>query len=498
MFDKLRVFFGEYMPNYMSYDGSQSSSNKMIYFVVLIMFMLSSCQPAIVPTATNIPATVAPRAIVDEQPVSGGPVLLRAGISLMSIAQLDAGSIKLVRHPKTGDLYILNPSSGLHRLKMDQSHQVENVATPEDIVEDATLSGMEFAPDGTLLVVANRTVKKLYNQAIIRKGTANEDGTFTWKTLAETEPYPLSGTQFDHIFNGIVVSPDGKTVYVNSGSRTDHGEVENNSSNFQDTREVALTAKIFQIPTDAENLMLPNDEESLKAKGLIFVRGTRNAYDLAFAPNGDLFAGDNGPDADYPDELNWLREGNHYGFPWRFGNQDNPQQFPDYNSKSDKRLSSDFFAVSSGRYRTDPTFPKSPGGFTEPVANLGPDAAQYRAEDGTQHDAAKEGVPLNTFTPHRSPLGLVFSTSARMPADFRSHENTFGAFILSWGAAGGTLTDKGQDLLYLELTKRGDNYETTTTQIARQFKNPIDAVLIENRLYILEFGSGTIWELTFE
>jgi hypothetical protein len=85
-----------------------------------------------------------------------------------------------------------------------------------------------------------------------------------------------------------------------------------------------------------------------------------------------------------------------------------------------------------------------------------------------------------------------------MPADFRSHENTFGAFILSWGAAGGTLTDKGQDLLYLELTKRGDNYETTATQIARQFKNPIDAVLIENRLYILEFGSGTIWELTFE
>src|ERR1044071_826032 len=176
------------MPNFTFHDGRQSGSRQMIYFVAMIMLIFSSCQPAIVPTATNIPPTVAPRAIVDEQPVSGGPVLLRAGISLMSIAQLDAGSIKLVRHPKTGDLYILNPSSGLHRLKMDQSHQVENVATPEDIVEDATLSGMEFGPDGTLFVVANRTVKKLYNQAIIRKGTADPDGTFTWKTLAETEP----------------------------------------------------------------------------------------------------------------------------------------------------------------------------------------------------------------------------------------------------------------------------------------------------------------------
>jgi hypothetical protein len=70
---------------------------------------------------------------------------------------------------------------------------------------------------------------------------------------------------------------------------------------------------------------------------------------------------------------------------------------------------------------------------------------------------------------------------------------------LSWGAAGGTLTDKGQDLLYLQLTKRGDNYEAVTTQIAREFENPIDAVLVENRLYVLDFGAdGTLWEITFQ
>jgi glucose/arabinose dehydrogenase len=274
--------------------------------------------------------------------------------------------------------------------------------------------------------------------------------------------------------------------------------VEDNSSNFPDTRDVALTAKIFQIPADAEDLILPYDEEALKAEGRIFAWGTRNSYDPAFAPNGDLFAGDNGPDADFPDELNWLRQGKHYGFPWRFGDQDNPQQFPDYTGVGDKHLSTDFMAVQTGRYRNDPTFPKAPGEFTPPVANLGPDADQYRADDGSQLDASSEGKPLYTFTPHRSPLGLVFSTSSKMPADFRGNETTFSAFLLSWGAAGGTLTDKGQDLLHLELTKRGDNYETTATQIAREFKNPIDAVLIENRLYILEFGSGNIWELTFE
>jgi len=425
-------------------------------------------------------------------------VLLRTGITVRNFAQTDAGSIKLALHPQTDDLYILSPSSGLHRLKMDPSSPVENVANPTDIVDDASLSGMAFGPDGTLFVVANRTVERIYNQSIIRAGTANENGIFTWKTLAQSEPYPLSGTPFDHRFGGIAVSSDGKTVYVSSGSRTDHGEVEDNSFNFQDTREVGLTAKIFQIPADSEDLTLANDEEALKAQGLIFAWGTRNAYDMAFAPNGDLFAIDNGPDADFPDELNWLREGNHYGFPWRFGEQDNPQQFPEYTGVDDKRLSPDFTAVQSGTYRTDPTFPPAPGNFTAPVANLGPDAAHYRAEDGSEHNAAKEGVPLTTFTPHRSPLGLVFSTSPKMPADFRSDENAFGAFILSWGAAGGTLMDKGQDLLYLKLTKRGDNYETTATQIAREFKNPIDSILIENRLYILEFGTGTIWELTFE
>jgi len=414
------------------------------------------------------------------------------------VANIGGGSIKLALHPLTEDLYILNPGKGLLRLKSVQSSEIERVNSPTDIVEDANLSGMAFGPDGSIYMVANRVVDQVYNQAIIRKGVADSNGNYEWKTLAQTEPYPLSNTPFDHIFNGVIVSPDGKWLYVNSGSRTDHGEVEANGGNFPDTREVALTAKIFKLPTDAENLVLPNDENALKAEGFIYAWGTRNAYDMAFAPNGDLFAVDNGPDADFPDELNWLREGHHYGFPWQFGDQDNPQQFPDYTSIGDKRLSPDFTAVQIGAYRRDPTFPLSPGGFTKPVANLGPDADQYREEDGSQRDASTANIPLYTFTPHRSPLGLVFVTSSSMPVDFRGSTNNIGAFILSWGSAGGTLTDRGQDLLYLQLTRRDDNYEAVTTQIARDFKNPIDAILIENRLYVLEFGSkGTLWEITF-
>ena len=67
------------------------------------------------------------------------------------------------------------------------------------------------------------------------------------------------------------------------------------------------------------------------------------------------------------------------------------------------------------------------------------------------------------------------------------------------GAAGGDLSDQGQDLVHLALTKDGEGYSAVTTQLARDFKHPIDALLIDNKLYVLEFdGQALIWELSFE
>jgi len=472
-----------------------------------VMALVAACQsgapaPAATPQAPPTSAAIAPtsapaaRPKAEQQPIAGGPVLLRDGITLRKVVDVQGGSIRIARNPTNGEIFVLNPQSGLYRVKLAAPASATPVIKTSDIIPDGVPSGMAFGPDGTLFVVANRTVNRTRNQAIIRRGSPASGG-FTWETLAQTEPYPLSNTPFDHLYNGIVVSPDGKSVFVNAGSRTDHGEVEDNGLAFPDTREVPLTSAIMRLPADARDLLLPKDEAGLKP--YLFADGTRNAYDPAFAPNGDLFVGDNGPDADYPDELNWIREGQHYGFPWRFGNQDNPQQFAGYDGSKDKRLQKDFMAVQKGTYRDDPGFPKPPGAFTDPVANHGPDAAEYRSDDGQAHDAAAEGQILYSFTPHRSPLGLVFADDAKMPADLRGQGNTLSAFIVSWGAAGGTLTDRGEDLLHLQLTKQGDNYEAVTTQIARGFKNPIDAVLIENRLYVLEFGSGSaIWELTFQ
>ena len=330
----------------------------------------------------------------------------------------------------------------------------------------------------------------------MRKGTLGADGKRSWTTLMQTEPFPIGQTQFDHDFNGLAVSPDNKWLYINSGSRSDHGELQENNGANKGVRETALTSSVFRIPANStRTVTLPNDVAKLNAAGYLFAQGTRNCYDLAFAANGDLFCGDNGPDADYPDEINWLRQGHHYGFPWKFGAEDNPQTKANYDPANDLHLNDDFFAVINKLYRNDPNFPKPPAGitFTLPVLNMGPDADAYRNDDGSEGDASAEKAPLAGITPHRSPLGLSFDTANALTGDLKGD-----GFFVSWGAAGGTLSDKGNDLIHMKLTKlkvSGDeHYAATMTQLVTGFSQPIDTVLVGKTLYVLEYGGeGNIW-----
>lgn len=446
---------------------------------------------------TPRPGDPAPTVAAEPTPVLGEPKSLREDIQIRKVMETGGGFVRMKRDPTTNTLYYMDDQVNIYRLDLPSSNPSKGtpVYTRAEVgVEQRfTSQGMAFGPDGTLYVLGNIN-DKIMTHATIRKGVADASGKRTWTTLAETAPYEKSNTQFDHVCNGIVVSPDGLYLYMNSGSRTDHGEVQATKGAFPDAREVPLTSAIFRIPTDTDNQVLPNDEAQLKEKGYLFADGTRNSFDPAFAPNGDLFAGDNGPDADFPDELNWLREGHHYGFPWRFGNYDNPQQFPNYDPSEDGRLQQGFFAVSNHFYANDPTFPPPPPGvtFTDPVANLGPDANVIRDADGNAYRTSEFGEAAYSFTPHRSPLGLVFDAANAVGGGL-----TGDGFILSWGAAAGDLPDQGRDLLDIKLTKLKDSYQAKMTQLVVGFDHPIDADLIQNRLYVLENGGkGTIWEVT--
>jgi Glucose / Sorbosone dehydrogenase len=441
--------------------------------------------------ASSVDASAA-GAATTTQPIPDGPILDRTGIALRKVVDVPQYSVRLALDPVGGLVYMLNPQTGLELVGV-AAGALTPVAPIADIV-DGVPSGLAFGPDGTAYVVANKANGTRTTHAIIRRGKPTGSGGFTWTTLATTDDYALGNDSYDHVYNGIVVSPDGASVFVNAGSRTDHGEVESNAGQFPGVRELPLTSAIFKLPAGANNLVLHDTVAALKP--YLFADGTRNAYSLAFAPNGQLFATDNGPDADFPDELNLIQQGANYGFPWRFGSHANPQSLPGYDPAKDPRIEQGSGAAKGNTYYNDPTFQKPPTTtFTDPLPNVGPNAANYVDDTGTAQDTAAQGTTLSTFTPHISPLGLVFTATALAgtPDTGQLH-----AFMLSWGASIGNLPDQGKNLDALTFSKTATGYTISTEQLAEGFKNPIDDVLIGNHLYVLEYGEGgSIWELTF-
>ncbi|PIQ96911.1 MAG: oxidoreductase [Nitrospinae bacterium CG11_big_fil_rev_8_21_14_0_20_56_8] len=113
----------------------------------------------------------------------------------------------------------------------------------------------------------------------------------------------------------------------------------------------------------------------------IFARGLRNSVGIEFSPyTGELWGVNNGRDwqgDDHPrEELNIIREGRHYG--WPFCNED---RVP------------------------DPDF-------------------------GDRHDCSRTVPPAYSFTAHMAPLGLAFYTNGKLPA--RYDHSLFIAFHGSW------------------------------------------------------------------
>ncbi|MEH2066756.1 MAG: PQQ-dependent sugar dehydrogenase [Nostoc sp.] len=435
--------------------------------------------------------------------VNAAPQALRSDIQIRNILNTASisPSVRIVKDPRNNTLYYLKRNGEIYKvnLALSTSTLVYNFSNHKV----AETQGMAIGPDGTIYLVGNGNLGNDQTKAIIVKGVINPNtGVRIWSVLAKSAGYPKSKTAYDHRFSGVVVSPDGKYIYVNSGSRTDHGEIQTAGGLYPNTREVGLTACIIRLPTNGQNLFLANNRATLKTAGYIFAEGTRNTFDMAFAPNGDLFGTENGPDRDMSEELNWLRQGQHYGFPWRIGGTDNPQQFPNYNPANDRLLNPKFSAVIKGYYYNDPTFPSRPNiTLTEPIPNFGPDADNYRdPQNGQIKDASVLGQSLSTFTAHRSPLGLVFDTQRAMNPEFKGD-----AFVLSWTpgdpvgeAVAGPFKDPSQDMLDLKLTKVGNtNYRLQARRIVQGFSNPIDAEIINNKIYVIEYGGNQgIWEVT--
>jgi glucose/arabinose dehydrogenase len=182
----------------------------------------------------------------------------------------------------------------------------------------------------------------------------------------------------------------------------------------------------------------------------------RNVYGFAWDADGHLFSVTNGPDANAPEEMDFVERGKHYGFPYQF---------------SDWPLEP----------RPYPHTPVPPEGmkFTMPVRNIGPAAG------------GKTGG-LATFDPHSSPAGMTWC-GADFPQAIKD-----GFLVTRFGNLLGQKTtgmpdDVGFDLLSLHMSRETDGTWTARTEtVLAGLGRPLDVLNTgKGRALILEYTRST-------
>jgi glucose/arabinose dehydrogenase len=432
--------------------------------------------------------------------INAQPKPTRSNITIKQITTLKTTAVRIRRDPSTGNLYILNNDGVIQRVDFN----VGGTASLTTLYKTADHSlteplGMTFDKKGNVYLVGNETTGWELATGVIMRGERDSLSSEkrTWKILAQTVPYPY-GHVYSHKMSGIVIDTSGKYIFINSGARTDHGEIEDS------LRETGLTSIILKLPINGSNIILQNDREWLRSNGYLFAEGIRNTFDMAYSADGDLFGTDNSDDRDDPEEMNWLQEGHHYGFPWRLGGDNTPQQYTPYNPKKDPLLNPATWGGGNlyQTYSEDSTYPPPPAGvtFTEPIPSAGPDADKFRdTVTGQVKDASQLGLTISTFTPHRSPDGIVFDVDSILANDLKG-----GAFVISVANSNlvAALTDTSDDLLHVSLSKTGGSYSAKVTRIVSGFNSPLGIEVVGNKIYVAETGleafnnAPKLWEVT--
>ena len=246
---------------------------------------------AALPTPTPAPPTPTPTPTPTVIPTPA-PVL--DGGEFVVEAASEAGALELPTSFTLGDdgsLYV-----GYER-GIDKLRDLDGDGFFEDIQHFGYDAGWVFGLDfyeGSLYAAIDGSLQRF----------TDEDGD----GVADEQTTLLTGLPQEHYGghsnSGIIVTPDG-VIYMTVGGTSDHGpELE------------PLGGTILTLPIEG-------------GRPDVYATGFRNPYDIAFCPDGRLYASDNGPDAiaddtdeTTADEVNLVLQGRNYGYPDYFGVQD--------------------------------------------------------------------------------------------------------------------------------------------------------------------------------
>jgi mono/diheme cytochrome c family protein len=368
------------------------------------------------------------------------------GFTLREVVRLPDKGVRLASDGAGKFLYMLTERGDVWRVETDTGalRQILRAKRylerrPGDLGDPLFVLGLALDKENRLYIGSNQqneATRPPQNIVTIYRTTSTADGD-------PIDPKPWFQTNYHgnsayvHGLEHIAFGPDGY-LYAGNGARTDGG-LTSTDRNWYGGGETPITACIWRIDPKQEKPALE-----------VYARGVRNAYGFCWNDRGEMFATENGPDADAPEELNHIEQGRHYGFPYTYANWTK---------------------------KAYPGTPDAPPGlkFTLPIANLGP-------------DGGFSGEPIYTFDPHSGPGGIVF-LGDDFPDGYR------GTFLLTrFGNFLKTPKDNvGFDVLHAKLARNSAGvYEARIHTLLASLGRPIDIHLSgRGKVYILEYSRPT-------